>query len=298
MIHPDQTLREIIIAKIKKEWITIPESTYMMIIGTLLREGQIDAAKLDMKAAAARYAPIPVWIHVLLVHQLCDTLEYDTLVCAIYDLHDQGVELPRPTLLYLLSAAADYGHLPTVEWIWMKHVQPGFICPGADCCRDIKALAAQDLKKYVMLEERATALLQRWEEHVQGASSESHGVAPEPSDASSSDVSDFTRPAPVTSLGERLAQQTALEAAPWPDEGFFDPKKALSMQLLPRFLNQRRREQRTRHHSWLDQVFGRAQYKPKPWERPRPADMSDRDPYGELDLEPTEDDSTSSDSRS
>lgn len=145
--------------RIQREWIRIPESARLLIVTALLREGQLEAAQLDLSSLQADNVDVPIWIWTLLADAYCARHDYEALICLLYDLYDKQIELPRQTLLYLLREAINDNHVPTVNWIWMKHVQPGFIRPDAECCRAVLRLrSGQDLWE---LKRRASAYLQQ-----------------------------------------------------------------------------------------------------------------------------------------
>lgn len=231
-------------------------------VAALLREGQIDAAQVQLQVLREQGISIPVWIWVILSHELCTRRDFEALMCLIYDAHDRKVELPRATLLCFLREAAASGHLPLVHWIWMKHVQPGFIRPDAECCEACRLLAVREGNG--MLVTRTSALLKQLQLTAQA-------------DAKSTDLPtlESTAKRAVRSPPDQAqdlqrhpgTSGTLVKDAPPPEELFFDAKEALAKVPLPRFLNQDRRAHHAKYHAYLSYAFNR---QPKGIRRSRP----------------------------
>jgi hypothetical protein len=237
-VHPNQVMREALLKQVRQQWVEVPETARFWNVASLLREGQTEIAQLELKTLQAQNVEVPDWVWLLLAHEHCSRHDFEALICLLHDFHDQRVRLPRQTASHILTEAANYGHKPTVHWIWMRHVQPGFVRPDKACCDTVAQLAAKE--KDFTLERRALAL--KAQIAVQG-----HPLQNEPTDQ------------PPAFEGEQVdeAASSWLKDAPLPEEGFFDPWEALAKRPEPRYLEPRWLQKRERHQRYLRWVFGK-----------------------------------------
>lgn len=231
-VHPDSSLRLSTIQKMGREWTALSATASYSNIAALIREGQLELAQKEIQQVESGGHEAPVWLRTLLLHSICEAKDFETLMSLFYELDDKQTDLPRGTWLCLLDETVESSHLPSVDWIWSKHVEPMFITPSPKCCVHVLKLAAEQGQ----LDLAASALLVR-ESMLLKTGGQYAGIV----------ESAFKRAGRVRVQSHRSKSMHTLFAEHHgKSDAFFDPKEALEKRPLKRFLNparQRRKEE-------------------------------------------------------
>ena len=234
-VHPDPLLRQSTIQKMRREWAPMSPLARQNNVAALIREGQLEAGQAELAQLESDSIEIPLWLRTVLCHAMCQEKEFELLLHIFYDYHDRHIELPRPTWLYILHETLAAGHLPTTDWIWQKHVEPMYIMPDADCC--IRTLTLAIREQHLQLADNALEVLE--------------SIAPEQAKHCRDTVeSAYSATGKVRAKTPRSRSlYTVFGKSLRKTKAFYDPKEALEMRPLKRFLNPARQERKQKFES-------------------------------------------------
>ena len=213
-----------------REWTALSASASYSNVAALIREGQLELAQKEIQQIESGDREVPLWLRTLLIHTICHEKDWETLTNMFYELHDKQIELLRATWLYLLDEAVEVRHLPAIDWIWSKQVEPMFITPSPDCCVRVLKLAAEQGQ----LELAESALLVRKSMPPELAVEYAHIVD-----------SAFRKAGRLRGQSHRSKSlHTLFSGHHGSSDAFFDPKEALEKRPLKRFLNPARQQRK------------------------------------------------------
>jgi hypothetical protein len=114
----------------------------------MIREGQLELARAEINNLTQKGIAIEPWIWPILIHEICDRGDFETVLRLLHDLEDSGYTTPPSTLAYLLEKSSEAGDYQLTRLLWRRYVESMHIPSTQTICLDTMRIAAKnnDLK--------------------------------------------------------------------------------------------------------------------------------------------------------
>ena len=108
-----------------------------------VKDGQLELAMQTLEGMRLRRVRIEQWLWTLMLYSLCAAEDFDAVMKLTYQLDDDRIEITVDTLYHILEKASQRSERELTKWIWQRMVEPGYVEPTIEVCRNVLLIAVQ-----------------------------------------------------------------------------------------------------------------------------------------------------------
>ncbi|KAJ6014063.1 hypothetical protein N7540_008654 [Penicillium herquei] len=141
-IHPDYTIRQDVLHKLRDRWLTLSPPGWHFMVAGLLREHQFELALDQMSMMERKGTQIENWLHSMAVYMLCDFLELDEVYRLMQARVEQGHDMTPELWQHVLMMASKHQHHDLTSYIWRRRVDLGYLDPSPEITSHVLTIAS------------------------------------------------------------------------------------------------------------------------------------------------------------
>ncbi|KAJ5702960.1 hypothetical protein N7488_010508 [Penicillium malachiteum] len=141
-VHPDYTIRQDVLHKLRDRWLTLSPPGWHFMVAGLLREHQFELALDQMSMMERKGTPIENWLHSMAVYMLCDFLELDEVYCLMQARVEQGHDMTPELWGHVLMKASEHQHYNLTSYVWRRRVDLGYLDPSSEITSRVLTIAS------------------------------------------------------------------------------------------------------------------------------------------------------------
>ncbi|KAI2789189.1 hypothetical protein POX_e07219 [Penicillium oxalicum] len=142
-VHPDFTLRQEVLQKLRDRWLTLSPSGWHFVVAGLLREHKFEMALEQVSLMQRKDIHIENWLHSSIVYSLCDMDELDEVLRLMEVRVHQGHDMTPALWMHVLRVAVEARHYVLARFVWRRRVELGYLHPPSALCSEVLQLAAE-----------------------------------------------------------------------------------------------------------------------------------------------------------
>ncbi|KAJ5484106.1 hypothetical protein N7539_005902 [Penicillium diatomitis] len=143
-VHPDFSLRQEVLQKLRDRWLTLSPSGWHFVVAGLLREHKFEMALEQISLMLQKDIHVESWLHSSIIYNLCDMEELDEVLRLMEVRVHQGHDMTSALWMHVLRTAVEAQHYQLARFVWRRQVELGYLRLPSAACSDVLQLAAEN----------------------------------------------------------------------------------------------------------------------------------------------------------